>query len=55
LDSLVLGMYLCDIFGVPEEVGKKMQARTVGDVMVFLVQCATVESIDVDKVISELK
>jgi hypothetical protein len=55
LDSLVLGMYLCDIFGVPEEMGKKMQVRTVGDVMVFLVQCATVESIDVDKVISELK
>jgi len=55
LDTLVLGMYLCDAFAVPEEVGKTMQVKSVGDVMVFLVQCATVESIDVDKVISELK
>jgi acyl carrier protein len=55
LDTLVLGMYLCDAFGVPEEVGKTMQVKSVGDVMVFLVQCATVESIDVDNVISELK
>jgi acyl carrier protein len=55
LDSLVLGMYLCDAFGVPEEVGKTMQVRSVGDFKAFLVANATVEEIDVENVISELK
>jgi predicted oxidoreductase len=55
LDSLVLGMYLCDAFGVPEEVGKTMQVRSVGDFKAFLVANATVEQIDVENVISELK
>jgi acyl carrier protein len=51
LDGLILGMYMCDAFGVPEEVGKTMQVRSVGDMKVFLVANATVESIDVDKVL----
>jgi acyl carrier protein len=55
LDSLVLGMYLCDAFGVPEEVGKTMQVKSVGDLKAFLVANATVEEIDVENVISELK
>ena len=55
LDTLVLGMYLCDAFGVPEEVGKTMQVRSVGDFKAFLVANATVEQIDVENVISELK
>jgi acyl carrier protein len=55
LDTLVLGMYLCDAFGVPEEVGKTMQIRSVGDFKAFLVANATVEQIDVENVISELK
>jgi hypothetical protein len=44
-------MYLCDAFGVAEEVGKTMQVRSVGDTKAFLVTNTTVESIDVDKVI----
>jgi acyl carrier protein len=55
LDSLVLGMYLCDAFGVPEEVGKTMQVKSVGDFKAFLVVNATVEEIDVENVILELK
>jgi acyl carrier protein len=55
LDTLVLGMYLCDAFGVPEEVGKTMQVRSVGDFKAFLVANARIEQIDVENVISELK
>ena len=55
LDGLILGMYLCEAFGVPEEVGKTMQVRSVGDTKAFLVANATVEAIDVEKVIAELK
>lgn len=55
LDTIIIGMYMCDIFGVPEEVGKTMQVRSVGDLKAFLLANATVESIDVDKVIESLK
>ena len=55
LDGIILGMYLCDAFGVAEEVGKTMQVRSVGDTKAFLVANTTVESIDVDKVIENLK
>jgi len=55
LDTIIIGMYMCDIFGVPEEIGKTMQVRIVGDMLVFLAENATVESIDVDKVIENLK
>ena len=55
LDGLILGMYTCEAFGVPEEVGKTMQVRSVGDMKAFLVANATVEAIDVDKVIESLK
>ena len=55
LDSLIVGMYLCDVFGVPEEIGKTMQPRTVGETKDFLLANATVESIVVDEVIENLK
>jgi acyl carrier protein len=54
LDTLILGLYLGDIFGVPEEIGKTMQVRSVGDVKAFLLANATVEAIDVDKAIESL-
>ena len=55
LDNLILGMYLCDAFKVPEEVGKTMQVRSVGDTRDFLVANTTVGSIDVDKVIEDFQ
>mgnify|MGYP000651214031 CR=1 FL=1 len=55
LDGLIMGMYLCEAFAVPEEIGKTMQPRTVGETKDFLLANATVESIDVDKVIENLK
>ena len=55
LDGIILGMYLCDAFGVPEEIGKTMQVRSVGDIKAFLLANATVGAIDVDKVIENLK
>jgi len=55
LDGLILGMYLCEAFGVPEEVGKTMQVRSVGDTKDFLVANATIQQINVENVISGLK
>jgi acyl carrier protein len=55
LDGLILGMYLCEAFGVPEEVGKTMQVRSVGEMRDFLVANATIQQINVENVISGLK
>lgn len=55
LDGLILGMYLCEAFGVPEEVGKTMQVRSVGEMKDFLVANATIQQINVENVISGLK
>lgn len=55
LDGLILGMYLCEAFGVPEEVGKTMQVRSVGETRDFLVANATIQQINVENVISGLK
>jgi acyl carrier protein len=55
LDGLILGMYLCDAFGVSEEVGKTMQVRSVGEMRDFLVANATIQQINVENVISGLK
>jgi acyl carrier protein len=55
LDGLILGMYLCDAFGVSEEVGKTMQVRSVGEMKDFLVANATIQQINVENVISGLK
>ena len=55
LDGLIMGMYLCDAFGIPEEIGKTMQVKTVSDTMQFCLNNATVDSVDVDSVIAGLK
>ena len=55
LDGLIMGMYLCDAFKIPEEVGKGMRPQTVGEMKAFCVEHATVESIDVNKVLADLK
>jgi acyl carrier protein len=55
LDTLVLGMYVCDVFQVPEEVGKTMQVKSVGDLKAFLLAHATIELLDVDKAIESLQ
>ncbi len=55
LDGLIMGMYLCDAFGIDEEIGKTMQVKTVGETMSFCVANATVQQINVDEVIAGLK
>lgn len=55
LDGLIMGMYLCDAFGIPEEIGKTMQVKTVGDTMKFCLENATKTEINVDNVIADLK
>lgn len=55
LDGLIMGMYLCDIFDIPEEVGKNFQPQTVGEFQAMLYEHAQKTDIVVDEVIKSLK
>jgi acyl carrier protein len=48
LDLLIIGMYLCDAFNVPETVGKEMKPETVREMKDFLVNNTPMTSFDVE-------
>jgi acyl carrier protein len=55
LDGLIMGLYLCDAFAVPETEGKEMQPETVGDMRNFLVRYAQVAQVDIEKALEVMK
>lgn len=55
LDMLMIGICMTDVFGVGEEEAKTMQVGTPREMREFLLKHATVDVIDVDKAIAELK
>lgn len=38
LDLLMIGIYMCDLWSVPEEIGKTMQVRNATEMKAFLEQ-----------------
>jgi acyl carrier protein len=55
LDMLMIGLYICDVFGVSEEDGKQIKPRTVEELRDFLFENGTAKDIDVDAAIESLK
>jgi acyl carrier protein len=55
LDLLMMGIYLSDIYGVPEEIAKTMQATTVNDMFLFMEQQATKTPTSVHDAIASIK
>ena len=55
LDAMIMGMYLCETFGVPEEKGKHFQPKTVGEYKDLLVNHATKKTINVEEAIENIK
>jgi hypothetical protein len=55
LDGLIMGMYLCEIFDIPEEIGKNFQPATVGEFQAMLYEHAQKTDIDVEEAIKGLK
>jgi acyl carrier protein len=41
LDLLLITVYMCEIFGIPEEIGKELRPATVADIEVFIKQHGT--------------
>jgi acyl carrier protein len=55
LDMLMIGLYICDVFGVNEEDGKQIKVNTVEELRDFLFEKGTIKDIDVDAAIESLK
>jgi len=55
LDLLMMGIYLSDIYGVPEEIVKTIQPITVNDMFEFMEQHATNKPTDVKLALDSVK
>jgi len=55
LDLLIIAMYLCDAFAVPEEVGNEMRPANLREIKDFLVANATVEGFHVNSAIAVMQ
>lgn len=55
LDLIVIGLYVCDIYGIPESVGKTMQIKTPADLKAFVDRHKTKEPESVQAAIDSVK
>ena len=55
LDLLMMGIYLSDIYGVPEEIAKTMEPSTVNDMFVFMEKHATITPTDIKSALDSVK
>lgn len=54
LDSLMIGVYLLEIFGVPEEIGKEMRVTNGREALEFLMQHKTKLPTDVKQAVKDV-
>ena len=55
LDMLMVNVYMCDIYGVSDEIGKTMQVKTATELKAFLDQHKTREPQSVEEAIERVK
>lgn len=55
LDCLMIFIYMCDIYGIPEEIGKTLQAKTPRDLQVFLTQHKTKDPTSVQEAVESIQ
>ena len=55
LDAMIVGMYLCDVYQIPEEVGKHFRPKTVGEFKQMLEAATTLTEINVEEAIESIK
>jgi hypothetical protein len=55
LDCIMIFIYMCDIYGVPEEVGKTLMAKTPRDLQRFLDQNKTKEPTNIQEAVESIK
>jgi acyl carrier protein len=55
LDLLMMGIYLSDIYGVPEEIAKTMEPTTVNDMFEFMEKHATLQPTNIHDALDSVK
>lgn len=55
LDILMICIFLCEIYGIPEEIGKELKPTTVQEAEDFVVQHKTKEPTSVEEAVSLVK
>lgn len=55
LDMLLVGLYICDIYGIPEDVGKTMQVRNCTELKAFVDQHKTKEPESLESALEAVK
>ncbi len=55
LDLLLTGLYICDIYGIPEETGKTMQVKNCQELKAFVDQHKTQEPESIEAALERIK
>lgn len=55
LDMLLIGIYFCELHGIPEEVGKSMKPTTLKEMLEFIQANKTKQPESVEQAISEIQ
>jgi len=55
LDMLMVSVYMCELFGIPEEIGKEMQAKTVQEMEDFITAHKTEEPESIEAAVEYCK
>ena len=55
LDALLIGIYLCELYGIPEEKGKELALVTLRDIHDFLMKNKTTEPESVEAAVEAIK
>lgn len=55
LDNLMIGIYLCELYGIPEEIGKTCQATTINEFLNFINIHKTQEPESVEAAVESIK
>ena len=55
LDLLLVGLYICDAYGIPEEIGKTMQVKNCTELKAFVDQHKTREPESLEAALERVK
>jgi acyl carrier protein len=55
LDCLLIGIYMCDLYGIPEDIAKQMQVTTPLEMLQFINKHKTRQPESIEKAVESVK
>lgn len=55
LDCIMIFIYMCDLYGIPEEIGKTLMAKTPRELQTFLYQHKTKEPTSLQEAVESIQ